>query len=112
VIRRKVDLEDWPAFIRSFDDLVGLLAELGSRARRSAPTTISVLSGDIHLSYVSEINFPPQSPMRSRVYQLVNSPIRNALRPHERTVMRFAMTRFARGLGRMLRRGFAGVEPR
>jgi hypothetical protein len=102
-IRRALDLEDWPAFIRSFDDLVDLLEELGGRDRGSAPTTISLLSGDIHFSYVAPIEFPPETEMVSRVYQLVNSPIRNALRPHERFVMRFGMSRFARVLGRALR---------
>ena len=56
--RRALDLEDWPAFGRSFDALVALLAALGSADRLSPPATISVLSGDIHFSYHSVLHFP------------------------------------------------------
>ena len=103
-IRVKADMEDWPAFIRSFDALVELLAELGSSSRSNAPATITVLSGDIHFSYASEIRFPKETAMTSRIHQLVNSPIRNALTPPERTGMRLGMSWFAVGLGRVLRR--------
>jgi hypothetical protein len=104
-IRRKVDMEDWPAFIRSFDAFVELLEDLGDASRPDAPATISVLSGDIHFSYASEIRFPDGHKMASRVHQLVNSPIRNALMPPESTAMRLGSSRFARGVGRILRRG-------
>ena len=101
-LRVSLDLEDWPAFIQSFDDLVALLSELGDADRAHTPTTISLLSGDIHFSYVSRIDFP--TAMSSSVHQLVNSPIRNALRPHERLAMRVAMSHAAIALGRVLRR--------
>jgi hypothetical protein len=101
-VRRALDLEDWPAFITSFDDLVALIGEVGSSDRPGAPATISILSGDIHFSYVSEIDL--RRPMAARVHQLVSSPIRNALRPHERVAMRFSMSRVAVLLGRVLRR--------
>jgi len=103
-IRRKADLEDWPAFVRSFDDLVDLLADLASPERATPLRSIAVLSGDIHFSYASEIHFPGEDETGARVFQLVNSPIRNALRPHERMLMRFFMSRVAHGLGRVLRR--------
>ena len=108
-IRVKADMEDWSAFRASFDALVDLLAELGSSSRPDAPATISVLSGDIHFSYASEIRFP--QPMKSRVHQLVSSPIRNALRPPESTAMRLAKSRFAAILGRMLRRAAGRKRP-
>ena len=73
-IRVKADMEDWSAFRASFNALADLLGELGSSSRPDAPATISVLSGDIHFSYASEIRFP--QPMKSRVHQLVSSPIR------------------------------------
>ncbi len=103
-LRVKADLEDWPAFIRSFDAFVDLLQELGDSSRSDAPATISVLSGDIHFSYAAEILFPEGTTMTSKVHQLVNSPIRNALTPPERTVMRLGVSRFAVGLCRVLRR--------
>lgn len=107
-LRRALDLEDWPAFSRSFDALVRLLAEVGAEGRDDAPSTISVLSGDIHFSYHSELHFPAASPLRSRVHQIVNSPMRNALRPHERTAMRVAMSRAGTALARGLRRAAGG----
>ena len=103
-LRRKADLEDWPSFVRSFDDLVDLLADLASAHRATPLRSIAVLSGDIHFAYSSEIHFPIEAGTGTRVFQLVNSPIRNALRPHERILMRFFMSRVARGLGRILRR--------
>ena len=75
------DMEDWPAFNTSFTAFVELLEDLGGTHRQKPPATISVLSGDIHFSYASELIFPDGHPMASRVHQLVNSPIRNALRP-------------------------------
>ncbi|HVE19832.1 MAG TPA: hypothetical protein VNB52_12130, partial [Ilumatobacteraceae bacterium] len=107
-IRVKADMEDWSAFRASFNALVALLGQLGASSRADAPATISVLSGDIHFSYASEILFP--WPMKSRVHQLVSSPIRNALRPPESTAMRLAKSRIAAILGRVLRRG-AGRKP-
>ena len=102
-IRIAADLEDWPAFIRSFDDLVELLGQVGGAARVNAPATISVLSGDIHFAYASEIRFPDATPMTSRVHQLVSSPIRNALKPPERMVMRLGTSGVGRRLARVLR---------
>jgi len=109
-MRRKADLEDWPAFVRSFDDLVDLLAELASGDRATPLRSIAVLSGDIHFTFASEVHFPVEDATRTRVFQLVNSPIRNALRPHERMLMRFFMSRVANVLGRVLRRA-VGRKP-
>lgn len=103
-LRVKADMEDWAAFSRSFDALSDLLHELATGDGHTAPTTISVLSGDIHFSFASEIRFPGDRQAQSRVHQLVGSPIRNALRGHERTAMRLGASRFARYLGRALRR--------
>ncbi len=108
-VRVKADMEDWAAFRGSFNALVDLLGELGARSRQDAPATISVLAGDIHFSYVSEIRFP--EPMKSRVHQLVSSPIRNALKPPESTAMRLGTSRVAGGLGRVLRRGVRRRRP-
>ena len=108
-IRVKADMEDWAAFRGSFNALVDLLVEVGASSRRDAPATISVLAGDIHFSYASEIRF--QRPMTSRVHQLVSSPIRNALRPPESTAMRLAKSRIAAVLGRVLRRGAGRRRP-
>lgn len=108
-LRVKADMEDWPAFRASLNDLIDLLHDLGASARLEAPATISVLAGDIHFSYASEIRFP--KPMKSRVHQLVSSPIRNALKPPESTAMRLGTSRIAGALGRGLRRGVGRRRP-
>lgn len=102
-LRVKADLEDWPAFLLSFEAFVAMLRALGRASRTDAPATISILSGDIHFAYAAEIIFPDTA-MASKVHQLVNSPIRNALTPPERTAMKLGTSRFATGLGRLLRR--------
>ena len=102
-LRRELDLEHWPAFGRSFDAMVALLADLGNASRQGRPASISVLSGDIHFSYHSQIEFAAELDVATPVHQLVNSPIRNALRPHERATMRFALSPIGRRVGRVLR---------
>jgi hypothetical protein len=99
-MRRALDLEDWASFQRSFTALGHLLAEVG--AGDQPPRTISILSGDIHFSYRAAITFPEGSGVRSRVNQVVSSPIRNALAGVDRTVLRFASSRLGRAVGRGL----------
>jgi hypothetical protein len=103
-IRRTLDLEDWPSFAASFDSFVQLLCEVGGQPAGRAPRTISVLSGDIHLSYTSRLHFAPEQTMNSSVHQLVNSPIRNALNTKERRAMHAAMSGVGRVVARSLRR--------
>ena len=103
-VRVAADMEDWPAFDRSFRALVDLVRDLGAASRPDAPATISVLSGDIHFSYAAEIRFPADHVATSRVYQLVSSPIRNALTGPEDTAMRLGTSRLAHRFGRFLRR--------
>ena len=109
-LRQTFDVEDWPAFGRSFDALVDLLAELGGAHRSTAPATISILSGDIHFSYRSRLRFPDERAVSSVVHQLVGSPIRNALRPFERAAMRFGMSRIGGMVGRSMRRLAGGTR--
>jgi hypothetical protein len=104
-LRRGLDLEDWPAFIRSFDDLGALIADVGSGNSGPAPATISILSGDIHFSYVAAVHFAEDQRVTSHVHQLVSSPIRNALIPRERAAIRFALSRSGKWIARGLRRG-------
>jgi hypothetical protein len=68
-IRQAVDLEHWAAFRTSFDRLAALIARVG-RAEVH-PATISVLSGDVHHSYMARATFPER--VRSAVHQLTCS---------------------------------------
>jgi PhoD-like phosphatase len=72
-LRQVGDLEHWAAFRSSFDRFTGIIRDCADG--ESAPVTISVLSGDVHHSYVAEAEYP--RPPRSRVVQLTCSPLHN-----------------------------------
>ncbi|MEP6298938.1 MAG: alkaline phosphatase D family protein, partial [Ilumatobacter sp.] len=107
-VRRALDLEDWPAFPESFAMFRTLIDDL--RARPDPPRSIVVASGDIHFSYAARVaSFDSDGP---DVWQIVSSPIRNALIPHERGAMRFSLTRSGARVGSMLRRLARGGDTR
>jgi hypothetical protein len=111
-MRRALDLEDWAAFDRSFRAFVDLLDDL-SRPRHDyePPATITVVSGDIHFSYVAGIErVEPAVPGASRMTQVVSSPIRNSLGRRERRVLRFGVSRIGRRIGGLLQRA-VGLGP-
>jgi phosphodiesterase/alkaline phosphatase D-like protein len=95
-VRRVLDLEHWAAFGRSFEALGVLLGQLGSAAR--APSTISVLSGDVHHSYAARARLGGD--VRSAVYQLTCSPVHNGLPGPIRAATRLG---WGRGAGRFAR---------
>jgi hypothetical protein len=107
-LRRSLDMEDWPAFRRSFDAFVELLVDVGTGRNASTgiepPATITVLSGDIHFSYRAQLTVPSNPPMQTRVHQVVSSPIRNALTEPQRRAMRFGASRAGEAVARALRR--------
>jgi hypothetical protein len=92
-VRQGVDLEHWAAFQQSFQRVARVLAAVARGERGAPPATVCVLSGDVHHSYLAEARLPA-SPGRSRLLQLVCSPIRNPL-PR---VIRFVAAASAYGL--------------
>jgi hypothetical protein len=86
-VRRAFDLEHWAAFHRSFDALAALFARIGESGAAPAsyrvgtgpayppPASISVLSGDVHHSYVARALFGTQ--VTAPVHQLTCSPVHN-----------------------------------
>ena len=52
-LRRALDMEDWAAFDRSFRQMEDLIAEIATGP--DAPSTVSILGGDIHFSYAAEL---------------------------------------------------------
>ena len=78
-LRRAVDLEHWAAFGASFRQFERLLTELATGARGRPAASVTVVSGDIHHSYLATVGFPPGTNPRSAVYQAVCSPIHNVL---------------------------------
>lgn len=74
-LRQILDLEHWSAFQRSFRSVADLVIEVADGKRGPAPQTVTFLSGDVHFSYIAEID----RPSGSRILQVVCSPIRNPL---------------------------------
>jgi hypothetical protein len=97
-LRQQLDLEHWAAFRRSFDSLGELLGRVASRP--DGPTTITVLSGDVHHSYVARAKVPGPG----RLYQLTCSPVHNQLPVAMRSAMRFGWSRAAERVGRGIAR--------
>lgn len=74
-LRQALDLEHWGAFQNSFQEVAAMVADVADGKRGPAPETIAFLSGDVHYSYVSEV----ERSSGSRIVQAVCSPIRNPL---------------------------------
>ena len=87
-------MEHWAAFERSFERLVDLLRAASRGFVGEAPATITILSGDVHTTYVAEIDLGAGAGP-SRIHQVVCSPFRNPLEPRERRVVQLAGSRIA-----------------
>ncbi|ALV41334.1 glycoside hydrolase [Pseudarthrobacter sulfonivorans] len=74
-LRQAVDLEHWAAFQKSFQDVAAMAAAVADGKRGPSPETVTFLSGDVHFSYVAEV----ERSSGSRIIQAVCSPIRNPL---------------------------------
>ncbi len=97
-IRQAVDLEHWAAFRDSFDRLAALLRRVALRPH--APATISVLSGDVHHSYVARADVDG-----TPVYQLVCSPVHHSIPWYATVALRAVWLRpLAAVVRRMVRR--------
>jgi hypothetical protein len=75
--RRAVDFDHWPAFYKSFVRLAEMIARVADHP--NGPTTVSVLSGDVHHSYAARAEWAGDSaqPAGATVHQLVCSPVHN-----------------------------------
>ncbi len=74
-LRQAVDLEHWAAFQKSFRQVADMATEVADGKRGPSPETVTFLSGDVHFSYVAEV----ERSSGSRIIQAVCSPIRNPL---------------------------------
>jgi hypothetical protein len=109
-VRRRFDLEHWPAFGMSFAQLEELLTSLAT-GRRSAggapPATVTLISGDVHHSYLTAVDLPrtatpaPAAPASrtSAVYQAVCSPFHQAMPPSMRGAQGVASTKVSGLIG-------------
>lgn len=98
-LRRRIDLEHWAAFNEGFDEVFALVMEVARGERGAAPDTVTFLSGDVHNSYLAQVDDPGRLGASSRIVQAVCSPIRN---PMPRAV-RVVMSLFAKSLVRPMR---------
>ncbi len=89
-LRQLVDLEHWAAFQKGFQAVAAMVTEVADGRRGPAPETVTFLSGDVHHSYVSEV----ERSSGSRIVQAVCSPVRNPL-PRS---MRFATAVLSYGI--------------
>jgi hypothetical protein len=103
-LRQGLDLEHWSAFHTSFMRLADVIHEVAAGRRGRAPASVIVLSGDVHHAYLAEASFPGRPPISSRVVQAVCSPIRNPLDRRERSMLRFALSRPAAMMAKLLAR--------
>jgi phosphodiesterase/alkaline phosphatase D-like protein len=77
-IRQAADFEHWAAFMKSFLRLTQMIGRVASHP--SGPATVTVLSGDVHHSYVARAELSDghlTHPVAAAVHQLVCSPVHN-----------------------------------
>ncbi|HLZ37813.1 MAG TPA: alkaline phosphatase D family protein [Mycobacteriales bacterium] len=108
LLRQLLGLEHWPAFGASFRRLAALTARVATGERGRAPATVLWLSGDVHYGYLaaasldSSLDFSLDA-QRSRIWQVVSSPLRNHLPLPSKLLNRFGTTRLALASGSLLR---------
>ena len=73
--RQFLDLEHWAAFRESFDETTELLGE--AVRQDGAPSTILMLSGDVHCSYTARAELTEVEHPDTEIHQLTMSPFRN-----------------------------------
>lgn len=111
-LRQHIDMEQWPAFRNSFDRFIELLRAVESGERGPVPNSVVVLSGDVHHTYLAEIDLPGLrngTPNGNVAYQATCSPFRNPLPGFLRPVFRFGWSEAGTLIGKLLSRS-AGVE--
>ncbi|MFY0409549.1 alkaline phosphatase D family protein [Solicola sp. PLA-1-18] len=109
-VRQTIDLEHWAAFQHSFRVVAEHARKVASGELGAAPATICFLSGDVHHSYLSEVDGRVGS-RGTRLLQAVCSPIRNPLPRAMRTAQTFANMRIGSRLGRALSRSARVPDP-
>jgi hypothetical protein len=107
-VRRSQDLDHWASFQSSFAALTGLIQRVASGEKGDPPSSITILSGDVHHGYLAEASFDGTD-AESQIYQAVCSPLRNALPGEKSHLQNVAWTKPAALAGRLLSR-LAGVE--
>jgi len=106
-LRRTVDLEHWAAFQDGFQEVAQMAIAVADGKRGAAPDTVTFLSGDVHHSYVAEVDRGDGS----RIIQAVCSPIRNPLPKYMRGVAAFLSYGLAGPMGALVARSAKVPKP-
>jgi hypothetical protein len=101
-------LDHWSSFHESFKELTGLIRAVGTGEKGHPPSSIVVLSGDVHYGYLAEATFR-EAHVKSPVYQAVCSPFRNSLPGQKSRLQSLGWTKPGELVGRFLTR-LAGNE--
>jgi hypothetical protein len=108
-LRRSQDLDHWASFHDSFERMCGLIGDVAAGRKGRPPSTVLVLSGDVHHGYLAEADLhDPKA--TSRVFNAVCSPLRNALPGRKSFMQKEAWNGGVALVGRLLSR-LAGVRP-
>jgi hypothetical protein len=99
-VRQAIDLEHWAAFQEGFVDVARILLEVAEGGRGDPPATVTFLSGDVHHSYVMEV----EGDRPCRILQAVCSPIRNPLPRSVRLISALSAYGVARPFGALFAR--------
>jgi hypothetical protein len=106
-LRQTVDLEHWAAWQNSFQALARILTEIADGGRGPAPETLMILSGDVHFSYIAEV----ERSSGGRIVQAVCSPVRNPLPRLMRWFSVVMSYGFARPIGALVARSAKVPDP-
>jgi len=106
-LRQTVDLEHWAAFEDGFQQMAEMAVSVANGERGEAPDTVTFLSGDVHHSYVAEVDRRDGS----RIIQAVCSPIRNPLPRFMRFVTAFLSYGLAAPMGALVARSAKVQKP-
>ena len=109
-VRRLTVMDHWASFQRTFRRFSELIDDAAHGREGDAPTSIVMLSGDVHHCYLAAVDFPDGGAAQSRVWQAVCSGFRKELAPHELRVIRFSHSARAARIARRLART-ARVQP-
>src|SRR5699024_12327976 len=90
-LRQKLGPEHWGAFQYACHRLADGMLELARGRRGAIPTTVLLLSGDVHFSHLARVR-PRDGRTTSRIAQLVSSPLCNQLSPPLRRMARMSAT--------------------
>jgi hypothetical protein len=106
-LRHGGHLEHWAAFHRSFVQFEQLLIDLAAGSYGTPPASVTVISGDVHHSYLTEVSLPGKP--KTAVWEAVCSPFHQWVPPEQQRALRLGGTAWGGRFGTAVAR-LAGVR--